>query len=146
MCQEHNGKALHLTTLKKCYLPSVFWLKVASKKTQIKSLEYVSLNMNYIAYFFVLGYISFVYLLSSACSHPVDLVIAMDASGSIDRVNYYIMQEFVRDLIYGMGVESGSRVGIATFSTNANIEFNLNTYDSTDAILNAMNFPYTGGR
>ena len=82
----------------------------------------------------------------SDCFNKVDLVVAMDESGSIDRVNYYIMQDFVRDVIYGIGVSTGSRVGVLTYSTDANIRFNLKAYNTTDEVLNAMNFPYTGGK
>ena len=55
----------------------------------------------------------------SACSHIADVVIAMDASGSIEKPNYYKMLDFVKDIIEAMDIDSGTRVSLMTFSTNA---------------------------
>ncbi len=55
----------------------------------------------------------------AACSHTADVVIAMDASGSIEKPNYYKMLDFVKDMIEAMDIDSGTRVGLITFSTNS---------------------------
>ena len=55
------------------------------------------------------------------------------------------MQDFVRDLIYGLNIEGGTRISILTYSTQARVRFFLNTYNTTRSVLNAMNFRYTGG-
>ena len=81
-----------------------------------------------------------------ACVNPVDLVIAMDASGSITQANFRIMQEFVRDLVYGLGIEeTGHNIGVATFADSAEVKVNLNSYSSTNDVLNAIDFLFTGG-
>ena len=83
----------------------------------------------------------------AACTNPVDLVVAMDASGSITQTNFRIMQEFVRDLVYGLGIEgAGHNIGIATFATNAEVKVHLNRYDTTNEVLNAIDFLFTGGK
>lgn len=57
----------------------------------------------------------------AACPHSADVVFALDASGSIEQENFYIIQEFVRDIIYGINVEGGSRVGILTYASEAEV-------------------------
>lgn len=57
----------------------------------------------------------------AACPHPADVVFALDASGSIEQENFYIIQDFVRDIIYGINVDGGSRVGILTYASEAEV-------------------------
>ena len=90
------------------------------------------LTMNHMS--FVLG-----------CPNIADIAIAMDASGSIEKPNFFVMQDFVRDLVYGINLDAGARVAILLFATKAQVEIPLNAYNTTAALLNAMNFRYTGG-
>ena len=56
------------------------------------------------------------------------------------------MQDFVRDFVFGLNVNDGSRVGIILFADDASIAFNLSSYNTQQSVLEAMNFPYTGGK
>ena len=64
---------------------------------------------------------SLLILLCVACPHPADVVFALDSSGSIQQDNFYVIQDFVRDVIYGINVDGGSRVGILTYATDADV-------------------------
>ena len=56
------------------------------------------------------------------------------------------MQEFVRDVIYGLNVDTGTRIGIVTFSTETEIIFHLDEHTTSRDVLNALNLRYTGGK
>ncbi|KAK2165643.1 hypothetical protein LSH36_47g02029 [Paralvinella palmiformis] len=79
------------------------------------------------------------------CRLPADVVFALDGSGSIEKNNFFLLEEFIKDAMYGIDLDSMSRVGVLTYSDEANIKIQLNEYNSTRSIINAMNLPYTGG-
>ena len=49
------------------------------------------------------------------------MVFALDSSGSIKRDNFYVMQQFVQDIIYGLDIEGGARLGVMTFASDATV-------------------------
>ena len=60
-------------------------------------------------------------MLLTACEHPADVIFALDSSGSIEEENYYIMENFVRDVIASLDITTGTRVGLITFSARAKV-------------------------
>jgi uncharacterized protein with von Willebrand factor type A (vWA) domain len=84
-----------------------------------------------------------------------DVVLVIDESGSIrdsnvpGRDNYDLLKEFAISIVEGMRASVDSRsvqVGAIRFSDTARIEFDLNDYFGTLAIVNQIrNFPFTGG-
>ena len=61
----------------------------------------------------------------------MDLVFILDASGSIEFVNFEKMRNFVMSFVEEIDVESNvARIGLLLFSDNIKLEFNLNEYDS----------------
>lgn len=65
----------------------------------------------------------------SDCTKAVDMVFAIDASGSITREDFQRVVNFVRDLVARLGVENGTaRVGVVAFSTTPVVQFQLNWY------------------
>ena len=57
------------------------------------------------------------------CKHEADVVIAMDGSGSIEKPNFYKMLDFVKEMIEAMDVDTGTRISLMTFSTDASLRF-----------------------
>ena len=56
------------------------------------------------------------------------MVIAMDGSGSIEKPNFYKMLDFVKEMIEAMDVDTGTRISILTYSTDANIRYSVCVY------------------
>ena len=77
----------------------------------------------------------------------MDLVIAIDASGSINEQNFPVMLNFVKDLVKNLDVDSGRiRVAVLTFSNEPRIEFFLDEYDSRMQMMGAIDqIDYTRG-
>ena len=57
----------------------------------------------------------------TACESPADVIFALDSSGSIEEENYYIMENFVRDVISSLDIGAGTRVGLITFSSDTRV-------------------------
>ena len=57
----------------------------------------------------------------AACRLPADVVFALDASGSIEKNNFFLLEEFIKDAMYGIDLDSMSRVGVLTFSDTADV-------------------------
>ncbi|XP_060566778.1 uncharacterized protein LOC132725621 isoform X26 [Ruditapes philippinarum] len=77
----------------------------------------------------------------------VDLVIIIDASTSVTAPNFQKMRDFCKDLVDYADVDSGSvRIGVLIYSTDVQIQFNLNEYKTTSAVKAAIdNIPYIYG-
>ncbi|KAM5158018.1 collagen alpha-1(XIV) chain [Mantella aurantiaca] len=84
-----------------------------------------------------------------SCKSPAnaDIVILVDGSWSIGRVNFRLVRSFIENLVGAFNVaEDKTRIGLAQYSGDPRIEWNLNTYDTKDAVLDAVrNLPYKGG-
>nr|DBA24018.1 TPA: hypothetical protein GDO54_011726 [Pyxicephalus adspersus] len=84
-----------------------------------------------------------------SCKTPAnaDIVILVDGSWSIGRVNFRLVRSFIENLVGAFNVASDkTRIGLAQYSGDPRIEWNLNTYDTKEAVLDAVrNLPYKGG-
>ena len=71
----------------------------------------------------------------------------IDTSGSIGSSNFQLIREFTANITAELICNSPqSLVGVILFSSNAHIEFNLQTYKNLSALLSAINnLPYNGG-
>lgn len=58
----------------------------------------------------------------------MDVGFVLDVSGSVDVVFEYVVG-MAKAVVYGLPVSSGmARVGLVSFSTDATVNFNLNTF------------------
>jgi len=89
----------------------------------------------------------FVYETGSACNVPMDLVISIDASGSVGSSNFKQCLDFVQDIVSTLDIDSGDvRVGIFTYSSETNVNFHLNTYNKQSDVMAAIaEIVYTRG-
>jgi len=77
----------------------------------------------------------------------MDIAFALDLSGSIDTV-YNIVMALAEAVVQGLPLDSGdrTRVSVITFSDDAIINFNLDTYQTKQEVLNALSFQKACGR
>ncbi len=65
-----------------------------------------------------------------------DIVFLVDGSGSIQYQNWPIILNFIKQIVRDFAIGPNSvQIGIATFGDEVNPEFQLNTYNNKDAIL-----------
>ena len=98
----------------------------------------------------------YVSVVGATCRAPIDLVFLLDASGSIEMPDYGGSPGLFHDKVLGFVEQvvsyfsigpNETRVGVVTFSSTVNVNFNLNTYDNKDDVLYALEYlvSYTGG-
>ena len=77
----------------------------------------------------------------------VDLIIILDGSTSVGQANYAKMITFVQDFVSKADIDSGNvRVGALIYSTDVQIQFNLNDFSTTHEIVDAVGkIPYVYG-
>jgi hypothetical protein len=69
----------------------------------------------------------------------VDLVIILDSSTSVGDDNYLKMKNFCKDFLKNADLDSGNvRAGILSYSTSVHAEFYLNSYSTTQEIMDAI--------
>lgn len=69
---------------------------------------------------------------------PLDLVLILDASGSIE-VNFNAMKQFLKDVIQNLNVGSNNvRIGLVRFSQTASVPFGLTRYNSLQDVVSAI--------
>ena len=74
------------------------------------------------------------------------MIFLLDVSGSVDDT-YNIVTKFVKHVVYGLEFSfDRTRVGLATFADRADVQFNLNSYNSKYDVLTALAFEMTRGR
>lgn len=79
---------------------------------------------------------TFLYLVYTTA---VDLIIALDVSGSIGQRNFDIILDFLQNLISDLDIDSGLvRVGLVTFGTYSNIEFLLKDHQLNEDVQYAI--------
>jgi collagen type VI alpha len=85
-------------------------------------------------------------LFSVACGF-VDLVFVLDSSSSVLSVRFSKMKDFVKHIIEIYDIDGGStRVGLITYNDDAQIRFNLNSFDKKIAIFEFIDsMGYSGG-
>uniref|UniRef100_A0A8C4IJS7 Collagen alpha-1(XIV) chain n=1 Tax=Dicentrarchus labrax TaxID=13489 RepID=A0A8C4IJS7_DICLA len=76
-----------------------------------------------------------------------DIVILVDGSWSIGRINFRLVRTFLENLVRAFNVESDkTRIGLAQYSGDPRIEWHLNAHTSKEAVIDAVkNLPYKGG-
>uniref|UniRef100_A0A670Y0E3 Collagen type XIV alpha 1 chain n=1 Tax=Pseudonaja textilis TaxID=8673 RepID=A0A670Y0E3_PSETE len=83
------------------------------------------------------------------CKTPAfaDIVILIDGSWSIGRFNFRLVRLFLENLVTAFNVDSEkTRIGLAQYSGDPRIEWHLNSYNTKEAVLEAVrNLPYKGG-
>ena len=71
----------------------------------------------------------------SGCDGRLDIIFAIDASGSIRNNHFEDVIEFLVDVVREMDVRpEATRVGAICWSDSASIEFQLNTYNNKQVI------------
>uniref|UniRef100_A0A3B5MBE3 Uncharacterized protein n=1 Tax=Xiphophorus couchianus TaxID=32473 RepID=A0A3B5MBE3_9TELE len=76
-----------------------------------------------------------------------DIVILVDGSWSIGRINFKLVRTFLENLVnaFDIGIDK-TRIGLAQYSGDPRIEWHLNTYSTKEAVIDAVkNLPYKGG-
>ncbi|XP_054636635.1 collagen alpha-1(XIV) chain isoform X3 [Dunckerocampus dactyliophorus] len=76
-----------------------------------------------------------------------DIVILVDGSWSIGRLNFRLVRMFLENLVnaFDVGIDK-TRIGLAQYSGDPRIEWHLNAFTTKDAVLDAVkNLPYKGG-
>ncbi|XP_024154110.1 collagen alpha-1(XIV) chain isoform X3 [Oryzias melastigma] len=83
------------------------------------------------------------------CKTPAiaDIVILVDGSWSIGRINFRLVRTFLENLVRAFSVDfDKTRIGLAQYSGDPRIEWHLNTHSSKEAVIDAVkNLPYKGG-
>ncbi|CAM9514623.1 unnamed protein product [Lampetra planeri] len=77
----------------------------------------------------------------------VDLVIVLDGSWSIGRINFRLVREFLEQLVQAFDVQADKiRVALSQYSGDTRTEWDLNTHTTKAALLEAVrSLPYKGG-
>ncbi|XP_074510263.1 collagen alpha-1(XIV) chain isoform X2 [Sebastes fasciatus] len=76
-----------------------------------------------------------------------DIVILVDGSWSIGRLNFRLVRMFLENLVnaFDVGIDK-TRIGLAQYSGDPRIEWHLNAFTTKDTVLDAVkNLPYKGG-
>ncbi|XP_045900552.1 collagen alpha-1(XIV) chain [Micropterus dolomieu] len=76
-----------------------------------------------------------------------DIVILVDGSWSIGRLNFRLVRMFLENLVnaFDVGFDK-TRIGLAQYSGDPRIEWHLNAFSTKDAVIDAVkNLPYKGG-
>uniref|UniRef100_A0A8C6WUD5 Collagen type XIV alpha 1 chain n=1 Tax=Neogobius melanostomus TaxID=47308 RepID=A0A8C6WUD5_9GOBI len=76
-----------------------------------------------------------------------DIIILVDGSWSIGRLNFRLVRMFLENLVHAFDVQfDKTRIGLAQYSGDPRIEWHLNTFTTKEAVLDAVkNLPYKGG-
>ena len=80
------------------------------------------------------------------CSQPIDLVLALDVSSSINPDNYFEIKQFTKELVNGFDIGyDKTHVGILIFSTRAEKQIGLtDTYDRNELQAKIDRLPFRG--
>ncbi|KAM9806954.1 collagen alpha-1(XIV) chain isoform 1-T1 [Syngnathus typhle] len=76
-----------------------------------------------------------------------DIVILVDGSWSIGRLNFRLVRMFLENLVsaFEVGIDK-TRIGLAQYSGDPRIEWHLNAFTTKEAVIDAVkNLPYKGG-
>ncbi|XP_033980676.1 collagen alpha-1(XIV) chain-like isoform X5 [Trematomus bernacchii] len=83
------------------------------------------------------------------CKTPAiaDIVILVDGSWSIGRINFRLVRTFLENLVKAFSVEfDKTRIGLAQYSGDPRIEWHLNAHTTKASVIDAVkNLPYKGG-
>ncbi|XP_076016833.1 collagen alpha-1(XIV) chain, partial [Genypterus blacodes] len=76
-----------------------------------------------------------------------DIVILVDGSWSIGRINFRLVRTFLENLVnaFDVGFDK-TRIGLAQYSGDPRIEWHLNAFTTKEGVIDAVkNLPYKGG-
>uniref|UniRef100_A0A6Q2Z5G9 Collagen, type XIV, alpha 1b n=1 Tax=Esox lucius TaxID=8010 RepID=A0A6Q2Z5G9_ESOLU len=76
-----------------------------------------------------------------------DIVILVDGSWSIGRINFRLVRLFLENLVnaFSVGIDQ-TRIGLAQYSGDPRIEWHLNAFTTKEAVIDAVkSLPYKGG-
>lgn len=76
-----------------------------------------------------------------------DVLFLLDTSGSVGSSDFSMLLEFVRSVLEEWDIgQDQIRIGVLKFSTDTEIEFQLDEYDDKDSLLDAVSgIDYTAG-
>ena len=79
----------------------------------------------------------------------MDLVFALDSSGTIGEKSFQLMVNFIKSLTRRLPFtdqpETGTRIGVVTFGSSSKMNLHLNDYTEKNSLLNALHFYYDTG-
>jgi len=75
----------------------------------------------------------------------MDLAIAIDSSGSMQKMEFRKALDFANEIILGVNIPN-SRLSVQKFSTNPVTKFYLDQFSARQQYLNAMNFYFDAGK
>lgn len=76
-----------------------------------------------------------------AADGTLDIGILLDVSGSIRRERFPLVIDYVKKIVEKLEIRPGrTRVGIATFADNGQVEFFLNSYEQKEHVLQAIEY------
>ncbi|XP_031429590.1 collagen alpha-1(XIV) chain isoform X2 [Clupea harengus] len=80
-------------------------------------------------------------------SSVADIVILVDGSWSIGRLNFRLVRNFLESLVTAFDVDiNKTRIGLAQYSGDPRIEWHLNAFPTKETVMDAVkNLPYKGG-
>ena len=85
-----------------------------------------------------------------ACKNGANVVFAVATTNSQGYPYIQQLTQFIGTIVSSLDVDSSasgptiSRIGLVTYDTSATVRFNLNTYNHSTDIQQALNVPYTG--
>ncbi|CAD5113974.1 DgyrCDS3137 [Dimorphilus gyrociliatus] len=81
------------------------------------------------------------------CNSRADIIFLVDSSGSVGRDNFYKILKFIVKITSDMQVsQNHTRIGIATYSNDARIEYYLNEFNKSSELENiSQRIPYRYG-
>ena len=82
---------------------------------------------------------------------PVDIVFAIDSSGSISSEDFERVVQLVSEVVQSLTIRTeqtpnGFQVALVSFADDADVRFNLTAYNDKELMLAAVNARYTHGR
>ena len=88
---------------------------------------------------FILTLIFFI----SACNVNLDIIFAVDCSGTVGEKNFQLMIDFIKSQVQSLPVNNspqGTRIGVVSFGSTSKVKLDLNKYTEKDLVLNALHF------
>lgn len=85
---------------------------------------------------------------STECqTRGIDLIFLLDSSGSIGISNYDKVRNFSANVVAQLSIgPSATQIGLIIFSSHAQVQFHLNTYNNNVSVIHAVeNIIYMGG-
>ena len=85
----------------------------------------------------------FLFVAVTRCEQE-DIVFVVDSSGSIQRSNWPLVLEFIKNVVRGFNIgQDNVRIGVSIFGNNVYPQFQLNTFFNLNDVLNQIDsIPY----